>query len=301
MHSGTAAGTPMVRPRGVWVILVGSTTVLLADVILSIAYFSLSSVVPVVAFHNLDRVRVTWWVGAAAVIFLGSFSTWTLFRMRTVTVQWWAATLLFAAAATLFNLAFGWGITVLKSSWWLLSVVGDVLVAMVLAYTLRLRADGMLHGPAQEARRSEEPPPLPVAAFATASVSIGLILAGTVAFLASQGLKLNVYEMVLGISSILLAVSGIGLWLRWKAARQLNAIAAALVGLCWLTNFLGVWAGMGLSVSCLSKRSVSAFFLGMAPTDPAAAEVRVPRGLKIFYWALTCFSLIAMLSLPLWR
>jgi hypothetical protein len=232
--------------------------------------------------------------------------------MRTATVQWWAATLLFAAFATVFNLAFGWWITVLKSSWWLLSVVGDVLVAMVLAYTLRLRADGMLHGPAREARRPEEPPPLLVAAVATASVFIGATVAvalGTVAFLTSrlhpgQGLHAPagaVYPVVLGISSILLAVSGIGLWLRWKAARQLNAIAAAIVGFCWLTNFLGVWAGMGLSVSCLSRRSVSAFFLGLAPTDPAATEVRMPRGLKIFYWGLACLNLIAMLSLPLWK
>jgi hypothetical protein len=96
-------------------------------------------------------------------------------------------------------------------------------------------------------------------------------------------------------SGLLLAVSGIALWKRKPAARELNAIGATLVGFLWGITPLTTLGALCCSAVCLTRRSVNAYYLGLRHDDSAASEARSPRALKIFYWVLAGAALFGLI------
>ena len=103
------------------------------------------------------------------------------------------------------------------------------------------------------------------------------------------------YSIAMTVSGLLLAVSGLALWKRKPAARELNAVGATLVGFLWGLTPLTTLGALCTSAVCLTRRSVNAYYLGLHYGDSAAGEARSPRALKIFYCTLAGAALLGLI------
>lgn len=251
------------RPAAVWIISAVSLAVLGFNI--AIAYFLHSVVLPQASSGRLAQFGSTWWITAAVEEALGAISTWTLWRMSSTTVYWWTAILAWSAVFTAFDAVVVGLSGVLFSLAWLLTVASNVPPAMVLAYTLELRAQRLLTG--SPARSERLTPPLLVAAVAATSLFLGegFAAAGISAFLQTHDFvaqkAADYYLGLVSVSGLLLCVAGISLWKGLKAARVLHAIAAGAVGFAWGANYLLILVGVGLSLLLLSGKAARDFLL----------------------------------------
>ena len=237
-----------------------------------------------------------WWANLGVLTILGLSSGWALFQMKTSAVRWFGASLCYGAVVGACLVAISGVRAGLTPSLWLRSMATDIVEVLIFAYSLRLRSEGKLRGRMLEAWRLRTPPPLVLAGVAAASISAG----GRVALLGASLILVNTYShgttiqaqqamtysIAMAGSGLLLAASGIALWKRKPAARELNAVGATLVGLLWGRTPLTMLGALCTSAVCLTRRSVNAYYIGLRYDDSAAAEARPPRVLKIFYWIL---------------
>jgi hypothetical protein len=215
--------------------------------------------------ERLSQFGSIWWIAAAVVEVVGAISTWTLWRMSSTAVYWWTAALAWATVFTVFRAVFVGLPGVLYSLAWLLTVASNVLLAMVLAYALKLSAQGLLSGSPARSERSTPPPLVAAVAATSLFVGEGLAAAGISAFLQAHDLVAHkavaYYLGLVSVSGLLLCVSGISLWKALKSARVLHAIAAGAVALAWGTNYLLILVGVGLSIFLLSRQTARDFLL----------------------------------------
>ena len=245
------------RPPGVWIICVGSLLLYLVYAVVALLYFSQSAFLPFKWAHGLQQLTWTWWTGAAALEMLGLGATWTLFQMRTAAVRWGGASLIYTTVSEIYNLVTGGAGMLLRHPGSSIGpVVGDTIEAMIYAYTLRLRADGMLHGPMPAPDRLRSPPSQPTAFAAGVAISLGGALCITGALFSYIALHFSAgrgatYPLMLGGAAAVLAVSGFALWRKWRGAGPLNAFGAAAVGLVWGANWLYALLALAISLACL--------------------------------------------------
>jgi hypothetical protein len=305
MNGAALPITTVSRPRAVWIIWIATLGILVISPIIPIAYFGYRDRLTAEFLQGPDRLGVFWWANLGVLTILGVMSGWTLFQMRTSAVRWFGASLCYAAVVGACLVAISGLKAGLTPSHWLRSMGTEIVEALIFAYSLRLRSEGKLRGRMPEAGRLRIPPPLVLAGVAAASISAG----GRVAVIGASLILLNTYShgttiqaqqamnysIAMAGSGLLLALSGIALWKRKPAARELNAVGAMLVGLLWGINPLTTLGALCTSAVCLTRRSVNAYYLGLNYDDPAAGEARSPRALKIFYWILAGTTLLGLI------
>jgi hypothetical protein len=294
MNSATLPTTTVSRPRAVWIIWIGTLVTFALSPLIPIGYFAYRDRMTPEFLQGPDRLGVFWWANLGVLTILGLTSGWALFQMKTSAVRWFGTCLCYTAVVGACLVVISGVRAGLAPSYWLRSIATETIEALIFAYSLRLRSEGKLRGRMPEAERLRTPPPLVLAGVAAASISTG----GRVALIGASLVLVNTYShgttieaqqamnysIAMTGSGLLLAVSGIALWKRKPAARELNAVGAMLVGFLWGLTPLTTLGALCTSTVCLTRRSVNAYYLGLHNDDSAAGEARSPRALKTFYW-----------------
>jgi hypothetical protein len=303
MNSTALQVTAAARPPGVWVICSGILVSTAIALFMAIAYFGYRDHLPPEFLQTADQLRQLYWINLGIITVLGLASGWMLFQMRASAVQWFGACLVYAAVAGAVVMYISGIRAGLTPSLWLKSIAGDIVEALIFAYCLRLRGQGKLRGRILESKRNRISPPLLLAGVVAASISAGgrVALVGTLSVLVSSYVHAignphaMRYAIALAVSGLFLAVSGIALWNRTPAARELNAVGATLVGFLWGTTPGITLGALCISALCLTRRSVSAYYLGLSHSDPAAAAAHAPRALVIFNLVLAGVTLVGLI------
>ena len=150
-------------------------------------------------------------------------------------------------------------------------------------------------------RDDELAQPLIVAAIAAASISIGGtlclgLLRHAVAGAPAQ--EAMAYLLQFRLASFLLLLSGVGLWWRWPAARQINLVATAAVVFLWNLNYLdGLFAGIPSAI-LLVQPSVNTFMKGVVLRHYGTPESETPVSLSIFLWLFFALDIVILFTKP---
>lgn len=300
------------RPIGVWLIVIGSALLLIVE----FSFFGLrllgSSDARVQAY--LDGLPPTWWLVAVGLALLGVLATWTLFTMQITTMRWWLSSIIAAIVMSIFDffLSRRMWIEVINGTSWLKQVMGDGLLVMIYAYVKQLNARGLLLYANRTTSSSHPLPsedatqPLLVAGMSAGSVAMGghLFVATCIMELVStvgpREYEAAAWPIAFGILSLLLMVSGLGLWWRWPFSRQVHVVSAAGVGYFWgATNGAGLMA-LGLSWFLLTRASVNRF-LASPSVDEEEGSIRTPLSLRVFYWAFFVLFFALLILRPYWE
>lgn len=306
--NGAALPIPTVsRPRAVWIIWIGTLAIFVLSPLIPITYFSYRDRLTPEILQGPDRLGWFWWANLGVLTILGLMSGWTLFQMKTSAVRWLGASLCYGAVVGACLVVISGVRAGLTPSHWLRNMATEIVEALIFAYSLHLRSEGKLSGRMPDTERLRQPPPLVLAGVAAASISAGARVAITGALLilvntyshdtSIQAQWAKSYCFAIAGSGLLLAVTGIALWKRKTFARELNAVGATLVGLLWGLTPLTTLGALCISAVCLTRRSVNAYYLGLRHDDSAAAEVRSPRTLTIFYCILAVAAVLGLIWL----
>ena len=305
MNDAALPVTTLSRPRAVWVIWIVTLVTLPLATLFPIAYFAYRNRLTPELLAGPDFLGAYWWANWGLITILALTSGWTLFQMKTSAIRWFGVSLGYTAIAGACVVVISGVRAGLTPSHWLQNIATETVEALVFAYSLRLRAEGKLRGRMPKPERLRMPPPLVLAGVAAASISAGgrVALVGTSLILinthwhgpSDQAQQAMSYSIAMTGSGLLLAVSGMALWKRSPAARQLNAVGATLVGFLWGLTPLTTLGALCCSAVCLTRSSVNAYYLGLRHDDSAASEAQSPPALKIFYVILAVSTLAGLI------